>query len=206
MNWRAAVVLGWALAIGAAAAHAQNLARPMLLVAKPALKGAYAHTVLLAVPKGDQHVGLILNRSTGQRMASVFPDHAPSKQVKEPIYFGGPEAAEALFAVLRRDPGAASLHLSGDLYMTGNAGTIDAIIERTPNEARYFAGFVGWRARELEAEVRRGFWYVDDLDVVEVFRQDAGEAMWQEHSQRLGERSPRQEAAAGAVSVVVMMH
>lgn len=204
MNWRAAVVLGWALAIGAAAAHAQNLARPMLLVAKPALKGAYAHTVLLAVPKGDQHVGLILNRSTGQRMASVFPDHAPSKQVKEPIYFGGPEAADALFAVLRRDPGAASLHLFGDLYMTGNAGTIDAIIERTPNEARYFAGFVGWRARELEAEVRRGFWYVDDLDVVEVFREDAGEAMWQEHSQRLGERAPRQEAAAGAVSVMVM--
>lgn len=204
MTWKAAVVLGCALAIGAAAAQAQNLARPMLLVAKPALKGAYAHTVLLAVPKGGQHVGLILNRSTGRPMASVFPDHAPSKQVKEPIYFGGPEAADALFAVLRRDPGAASLHLFGDLYMTGNAGAIDAIIERTPNEARYFAGFVGWRARELEAEVRRGFWYVDDADVVEVFRQDAGEAMWQEHSQRLGERAPRQEAATGAVSAVLM--
>ena len=197
MNWRAAVVLGWALALGAAAANAQNLARPVLLVAKPALKGAYAHTVLIAVPKGDQHVGLILNRSTGQRMASVFPDHAPSKQVKEPIYFGGPEAADALFAVLRRDPGEASLHLFGDLYMTGNAGTIDAIIERTPNEARYFAGFVGWRPRELEAEVRRGFWYVDDADVSEVFRQDAGEAMWEEHSQRLGGPPRRQEAAAG---------
>jgi putative transcriptional regulator len=203
MNWRAAVVLGWVLAIGAAAAYAQDLARPMLLVAKPALKGAYAHTVLLAVPKGDHHVGLILNRSTGQRMASVFPDHAPSKQVEAPIYFGGPEAADALFAVLRRDPGSASLHLFGDLYMTGNAGTIDAIIERTPNDARYFAGFVGWRARELEAEVRRGFWYVDDADAAEVFRDDAGEAMWQEHSQRLGKLPPRQEAAAGAASVLV---
>jgi putative AlgH/UPF0301 family transcriptional regulator len=201
MNWRAAIVLGWALALGAAAAHAQNLARPMLLVAKPELKGAYAHTVLLAVPKGDRHVGLILNRSTGQPMASVFPEHIPSKQVKEPIFFGGPEAAHALFAVLRRDPGEASLHLFGDLYMTGNAGAIDAIIERTPNEARYYAGFVGWRPRELEAEVRRGFWYVDDADVLEVFRQDAGEAMWQEHSRRLGVRPPRQEAAAGRLAL-----
>lgn len=203
MNWRAAVVLGWALALGAAAANAQDLARPLLLVAKPALKGAYAHTVLIAVPKGDRHVGLILNRSTGQRMASVFPDHAASRQVQEPIYFGGPEAADALFAVLRRDPGEASLHLFGDLYMTGNAGTIDDIIERTPNEARYFAGFVGWRPRELEGEVRRGFWYVDDADVLEVFRQDAGESMWQEHEQRLGSRPPRQEAAAGAARVVM---
>lgn len=194
MSRMVAIVLGWMLALGSALAQDHDVSRPMLLVAKPALKGPYSHTVLLAVPRGDRHVGFILNRSTGQRMGMVFPDHPPSQKVVEPIYFGGPEAVHALFALVRRDPGEGSLHLFGDLYMTGHASTIDGIIEQTPNEARYFAGFVAWRPHELEAELRKGFWYVDRPDIAEVFRKGAGEAMWREHYERLGNAPRRLEA------------
>lgn len=100
--------------------HAQDASRPMLLVAQPHLQGPYAGTALVVVPLGDKHVGFILNRATQTSLATAFPDHGPSKQVSDPIFFGGPEAADALFAVLRRDPGKPSIHMFGDVHMTGN--------------------------------------------------------------------------------------
>src|SRR5918997_4783905 len=89
----------------AGAALAQSLERPLLLVASPALQGAYSRTALLVFPLRGQHAGFILNRSTDVKLASVFPEHAPSAKVADPIYFGGPEMVESLFALVRRDPG-----------------------------------------------------------------------------------------------------
>jgi putative transcriptional regulator len=179
--------LSLALLCSAAAAAAQDLSKPLLLVARPTLQGAYSQTALIVVPMGDKHIGFILNRSTGRPMASVFPEHGPSKNVQDPIYFGGPEASDALFALLQRNPGEPSLHLFGDVYMIANGKSIDRIIEETPNEARYFAGFVGWMPRELAAEIERGFWLVGEANAADVFRKDAGEAMWQDLSKRLGQ-------------------
>ena len=168
-----------------APAQAQDLKKPMLLVAKPTLKGPYMQTALIAVPLGDKHIGFILNRATEVTMGKVFPEHPPSAKVVDPIYFGGPEAADSIFALVRRDPGAPSLLLFGDLFMTGNGRNIDRIIEQTPNEARYFAGFVGWLPNELATELERGFWYVTDPDASLVFDKDPSR-MWPDLIRRLG--------------------
>jgi putative transcriptional regulator len=178
--WLSLLLLGFA-----SGAAAQDLAKPLLLVARPSLHGPYSHTALVVVPMGDQHIGFILNRSTGRAMGSVFPDHPPSKAVQEPVYFGGPHATDALFALLRRDPGEPSFHLFGDVFMTANGKSIDRIIEETPNDARYFAGFVGWMPRELAAEIDRGYWLVGDPDAADVFRHEAGDELWQELAKRL---------------------
>lgn len=174
------------LMFGALPARAEDLGRPMLLVANPSLQGPYRHTALLVMPVGNEHIGFILNRSTQTRMSSAFPEHAPSAKVVDPIYFGGPEAPDALFALLPRDPGQPSIHLFGDVYMAANVKSIDRIIETTPNDARYFAGFVAWMPEELAAEIAKGFWYVGDADASVVFRKDAGEDLWNDLSERLG--------------------
>ena len=61
---------------------------------------------------------------------------------------------------------------------------IDRVIEQTPNDARYFAGFVGWQAGELEKEIDAGYWYVADADPALFFRHDTS-ALWQELILRL---------------------
>jgi putative transcriptional regulator len=193
---RAICAVGGAMAaallmFGAPQARAEDLSKPLLLVASPSLQGPYTHTALLVVPMGNKHVGFILNRSTETRMSSAFPEHAPSAKVVDPIYFGGPEASDALFALVPRDPGQPSIHLFGDVYMTASGKSIDRIIETTPNDARYFAGFVGWMPDELQAEIAKGFWYVGDPEASVVFRKDAGEEMWSDLSKRLGKgRAP----------------
>jgi len=191
-------ILAFVLALFAgAAAHAQDLERPLLLVASPALQGAYSRTALLVFPLRGQHAGFILNRSTDVKLATVFPEHAPSAKVLDPIYFGGPEMMESLFALVRRDPGSGAVRVQGDLYVTAEAETVDRIIEETPNEARYFAGFVGWRPGELAKEIESGYWYVEDFDVSQAFRTDTSK-MWEELVERLGNGHPRPLNLRGA--------
>jgi putative transcriptional regulator len=181
------------LLFAACAARAQDLGKPLLLVASPDLQGFYSHTALLVVPMGPQHAGFILNRATEVKLATLFPEHAPSAKVIDPVYLGGPEMVDSLFAVVRRHPGEPSVQLLGDLFVTANAETVDRIIEQSPNDARYFAGFVGWQPGELEKEIRAGYWYVADPDAGLVFSSDPA-TMWQELIERLGNgHAPRKD-------------
>jgi putative transcriptional regulator len=178
------------LLFAAGAARAEDLDKPLLLVASPTLQGAYSRTTLIVFPMSGQHAGFILNRSTDVKLASVFPDHPPSAKVLEPIFFGGPEMMDSLFAMVRKNPGTGSVQVQGDLFVTAEADCVDRIIEQTPNDARYFAGFVGWKPGELAKEIEAGYWYVEDLDAAQVFRKDPG-AMWEELVKRLGNGHPR---------------
>jgi putative transcriptional regulator len=174
------------LLASASPARAADLGKPMLLVATPDLQGPYARTVLMVLPLADdKHFGFVLNRASELKLAQLFPQHAPSAKVLDPVYLGGPEVRQVLFAVTRRDPGPPSMHLFGNLYLSGNAGMIDRIIEQTPNEARYYAGFVGWLPDELAGEIDAGYWYVAEPDESLVFRRDSS-SLWEELVAHLG--------------------
>ena len=177
------------LIAAACTTSAQELDRPLLLVAAPDLQGLYNRTALLVVPAaGGQHLGFIINRATDVKLATLFPEHAPSAEVADPVYFGGPEMVSAIFAIVRRDPGVPALHLFGDLFVTGNGAAVDRIIETTPNEARYFAGFVGWQPGELAKELEAGFWYVNEPDAALLFSKDPA-GMWEELLKRAGRQT-----------------
>jgi len=47
---------------------------------------------------GDEHLGFIVKRATEVRLATLFPRHAASAKVVDPVYFGEPEMAEAVLA------------------------------------------------------------------------------------------------------------
>jgi putative transcriptional regulator len=153
------------------------------LVAAPRLIDPdYRGTVLLVVPvENDRHVGVIINRPTGRSLASLFPEHAPSKQVHDPVYFGGPMLRQAIFAVVHTDhtPGAGSIQMMKELFLATQGTVVDHIIEATPNAARYYVGYVAWRPGELRQEVDRGLWYVLDADPDLVFRKDPA-GLWEE--------------------------
>jgi putative transcriptional regulator len=158
----------------------------LLLVAHPAFRDLeYRQTVLLAAPAPNGgHVGVIINRPTRRSLGSLFPEHEPSKKVVEPVYYGGPFSRGALVALVKADsaPGAGTVPLMKNVYLAFRANTIDHVIETTPNEARYFVGYVGWRPGELKSEIERGIWSVLDADIEIVFRKDT-EGMWEELQQ-----------------------
>ena len=165
----------------AAPAFAQEEA--MILIAHPAFRDLeYRQSVLIAAPAPNGgHVGVILNRPTRRSLGSLFPEHEPSKKVVDPVYYGGPFSRGALVALVKADqsPGSGAVPLMKDLYLAFRANTIDHVIETTPNDARYFVGYVGWRPGELKSEIDRGLWSVVNADLEMIFRKDT-EGLWDE--------------------------
>jgi putative transcriptional regulator len=171
--------------IAAGGAQAQPVSKPLMLVASPELQGAYGRTTLIAVPAGEQHIGFILNRATELKLSTLFPEHAPSAKVVDPVHFGGPEMVDALFAVVRRNPGADAVPLFGGLYLVADAQAVERVIDKLAGDARFFAGFVGWHPGELAKEIEAGYWYVTDPDAALFFRPDTTR-LWEELIERLG--------------------
>jgi putative transcriptional regulator len=182
------------LVFACAPAFAQGQDEAVILVAHPQFRdNDYRQTVLIAAPAPNGgHVGVILNRPTRRSLGSLFPEHEPSKKVLDPVYYGGPFSRGALVALVRAEnaPGAGSVLLMKNLYLAFRANTIDQVIESTPNEARYFVGYVGWRPGELKSEIDRGLWSVTGADLDTIFRKDT-EGLWEE----LREQSRRIRAA-----------
>jgi putative transcriptional regulator len=182
---RAMTVLGLVFACAGASAQSQDEA--IILVAHPQFRDMdYRQTVLIAAPAPNGgHVGVILNRPTRRSLGSLFPEHEPSKKVADPVYYGGPFSRGALVALVRGDsaPGTGAVPLMKNLYLAFRANTIDQVIETTPNEARYFVGYVGWRPGELKSEIDRGLWTVTGADLDTIFRKDT-EGLWEELHQQ----------------------
>src|SRR5687767_11984500 len=198
--FRAVALIGLLVASAMAAAQGQDEA--IILVAHPAFRDLeYRQTVLIAAPAPNGgHVGVILNRPTRRSLGSLFPEHEPSKKVSDPVYYGGPFSRGALVALVRADsaPGTGSVLLMKNLYLAFRANTIDHVIETTPNEARYFVGYVGWRPGELKSEIDRGMWTVANADLEVIFRKDT-EGLWdelQQQSRRIRAALPSAEALA----------
>jgi putative transcriptional regulator len=164
-------------------AQASDEGDAVLLIAKPELRDPeYRQTVLYVTPTtNDRHIGVIINRPTTRSLSSLFPEHEPSKKVIDPVFFGGPFGQSAVFAVVRAasNPGGGSVALAKDLYFAARVDVVDKIIESTPNDARYYVGYVGWRPGELRQEIDRGLWYVIDADPELVFRKEP-KGMWEE--------------------------
>ena len=184
----------YAAAQGAAPAAEDTV----FLVANPAFRDPeYRQTVLIASPTSNGgHIGVILNRPTRRSLASLFPEHEPSKKVIDPVFFGGPFSTSALVAVVRgeKSPGTGSLAIMTNLHLAINVSTIDRIIEERPNDARYYVGYVGWRPGELRREIDRGLWYVMNPDANTVFRKDT-DHLWEELV-RMARRSTRKRRPA----------
>src|SRR5256885_14141770 len=99
----------------------------------------YRGAVLLAAPvENNRHVGVIINRPTGRSLSSLFPEHAPSKLVHDPVYFGGPLLRQAIFAVVHIDhtPGPGSIRMMQELFLATQGTDVVHTDARPPNTAR----------------------------------------------------------------------
>jgi putative transcriptional regulator len=177
------LVTAMLLALGAPLAAATDLTQTVLLVAKRNLRDRlYGSTILVAKPIGDErHVGFIVNRPTTMTLGTLFPKHAPSQKVIDPVYLGGPMGPEVIFAIVKdaKSPGGRSLQLTSGVYLAFDSAVVDRIIETQPQQARFFAGMVLWAPGELDEEVRRGLWYVLDPQP-DLFLRKTTDSLWEE--------------------------
>ena len=155
----------------------------VILVAKRNLQDkVYGSTILVAKPLGaDRHVGFILNKPSQLTLGKLFPEHAASRKVPDPVFLGGPFGREVIFALVNRkeSPGGRSVQLTPELFLAFDSPIVDQIIEKEPQQARFFAGMVVWQQGELRAELKRGLWYVLDAKTDLVLKKKT-DGLWEE--------------------------
>ena len=185
----AAAILSFTLAaclgLAAGGALAQTQSVTQFLVARPGMRDpSFRQAVVLVMQdRLGQATGVIINHPTDRSLAELLPIER-FKRFTEPVYFGGPVAANGLFALFRADrySGKALAMLPG-LYLALNPDTIDELLNKPPAAIRFFSGYSGWAPGQLVAEMERGDWFVLEADADTVFRKDPSR-LWEEMVQR----------------------
>jgi putative transcriptional regulator len=154
-------------------AQAEN-ERAFLLVAKPGmLDPIFDKTVVLAVrPDDGGPIGVILNRPSTVSLRELFPDRPEMANRRDLVFLGGPVEPDALLFAFRspRKP-AKGLSVADDIYISGFSDVLAEVLKHPENAAqqRFFTGFSGWAAGQLENEIAQGGWYVLRFDARAVF-------------------------------------
>jgi putative transcriptional regulator len=166
-----------------------------LVVATPQLGDPnFARTVvlLLQADEEDGALGLVLNRPSGTDVEEILPDWAPLAAAPGTIFTGGPVQPNAAICLghgrLDGTPVGAFSVLEG--VPGSSIGTVD--LDAAPeelraavSEVRVFAGYAGWGAGQLEAEVEEGAWWVLDALPDDAFSPDP-EQLWARVLRRQG--------------------
>lgn len=142
-----------------------------LLIATPGLLDPnFRRTVVLVAQHTDEGaMGLVLNRPSEATVARALPPLAPLVDAEETVRSGGPVEPGGVIVVAEFDEPADSAELIfGDIgFMAAEADPLDVAL--ATRRARIFAGYAGWAAGQLEAELEAEGWFVSDALADDVF-------------------------------------
>jgi putative transcriptional regulator len=142
--------------------------RGQLLIAAPSLFDYFRRTVVLVIEHTpDGAMGVVLNRSSETSVAEAVPALAGLVEEEELVRVGGPVAPQAVVAL-------------GDFEDVSEAGTsvVEGVGTLDPEAAndslrrlRVYAGYAGWDAGQLDAEIEQGAWIVASAEPEDPFRE-----------------------------------
>ncbi len=160
-----------------------------LLIAQPLLGDPnFDKAVVLLTDHNPQgSVGFVLNRPLSFNLNELLIDFPPLKGV---VYYGGPVRDDSLFFIHRKgdlipggQPIANGWHWGGDLEPLKELIRSELI---QTNDIRFYLGYSGWGARQLEDELEQKSWLVNEASSVNPFTDKPGD-MWLQVMRSQGE-------------------
>jgi putative transcriptional regulator len=137
-----------------------------LLVATPLLNDPnFERTVILMLEDNeDGALGVVLNRPSELEVGDPLPDWADLSAAPPVVFVGGPVSRSSVIALARcsdlpeisEDTWTQVLGPIGVLDLTADA----TLLQATVGDVRVFAGYAGWGADQLVAEVAEGAWFI----------------------------------------------
>jgi len=166
------------------------------LVASPTLQDPnFARTVVLICEHSDQgSMGLVINRPSEVGLKEALAGVAPPPLPEARLFLGGPVQRQALLVLHRIAAAVAGaqdvvdgISIGGDMQQLLAALTELTAIPATtpPAEIRFYAGYAGWGAGQLDAELESGSWITCPGTAAHVFTADC-ELLWERVLRELG--------------------
>lgn len=152
----------------------------MLLLASPALLDPnFVDTVILLLDvNAEGALGVVLNRPSGLAVSEVLGSWGDVVEEPEVLFHGGPVSTDGALAVALATAGgedALGFRSVADRLGLLDLDTPAELVVGTIERLRIFAGYAGWGAEQLAAEIEEGSWYVVPGEVPDAFRVDPTE-------------------------------
>lgn len=142
-----------------------------LLIASSGLQDPnFRQTVVLVAEHGeDGAMGLVLNRPSDAAVVEAVPHLEALVDADDLVFVGGPVEPAAVVVLAEFDePDAAAALVFGRIGFIPADGDPDALSASTVR-SRVFAGYAGWGAGQLEAELAESAWIVEPATPSDVF-------------------------------------
>ncbi len=161
-----------------------------VLIAEPFLPGSYFNRsiIILASYNENGAVGFILNKKVDYPIDDLlvdFPDFDSD------IHIGGPVGTDSIYFIhTLGDIVPGSIHIKENLYWGGDFDTLKLQIKLglvSRHQVRFFLGYSGWDAGQLEEEINENSWLVADISQADLMTLDEN-VMWVESVRAMGGR------------------
>lgn len=161
-----------------------------ILIAEPFLQDVYfkRSIVLLTEHNEEGSVGFVLNKPVDMKVNDVINDFP---KIDIDLSIGGPVATNTLHYIhTMGDLVPNSIKVIDNIYWGGDFDFIKELIENKAidkSQIKFFLGYSGWKAKQLENELKERSWLVVDMAPGTIM---AGKLdnIWQDILSTLGEK------------------
>src|SRR5207244_2523713 len=88
-------------------------------------------------------------------------------EIESPLHLGGP--CEGLLTVLHSHADLGEAEVLPGVYFTAARDMIERLMADNPTPAKYFAGYSGWSAGQLDSEMESGAWILTPAEKTLIF-------------------------------------
>ncbi len=149
--------------------------RGQLLLDGGKLRGSYFHRTVVLICQHDPEgaFGLVINRTSGNKVGEVLVANLPTAIRDQTLYLGGPVQPAAL-SYLHADDTLLEASVMPNLNLGHSLDELSEIGESfsQSRQVRVFAGYAGWSPGQLEDEMKRDAWLTHPASLDLVFHPD----------------------------------
>ncbi|MBS1544485.1 MAG: YqgE/AlgH family protein [Bacteroidetes bacterium] len=164
--------------------------RGKLLISEPYLPDPnFERTIILLCENNEEgSFGFVLNKPSMAKVTEVMED---IKGFEGFAMVGGPVQQDTLHYIHRHPDLEDAVQIKENIYWGGNFEQLLFLLESgqlSSSDVRFFLGYSGWSAGQLEEELEQDSWIVSDLLSEEIVFDTEPEGMWKKTLKVMGGR------------------
>jgi len=172
-----------------------SLEKGRILISDPFLNDNYfSNSVILLCELNEKGAfGLVLNHYIDESLSDFMNDFQGKKTDRFKISLGGPVDTDSIYYIHNRpDIIEGSIQIIDDVYLGNgiNFTDLSVLIEEEKikkNELKFFLGYSGWTAGQLQEELLKNSWFVGNLSTRTLMNYDQ-EDIWKKTLEQMSEK------------------
>jgi putative transcriptional regulator len=154
----------------------ESLAGQFLIASPKLVDPNFARAVVLMVQHGEEGaLGLVINRPLETSVEEICEKVLETPCAAEGVlYQGGP--CEGPLMVVHTHGSRSDISVRDGVHFSTERESIEWLLRYNEAPIKYFVGYSGWAAGQLENEMESGSWFTLPAEEEQIF--DGGEELW----------------------------